>query len=113
LFAAAGSRHLFVLTNDAWFGESIGLEQHAQVAAIRAAEMGIGVTQVANSGITISFDYQGRELFRSGKNESAVFSLPLDLTTRSTLYRHYGDYFPAFWALFLLCAIPALIFYKA
>jgi apolipoprotein N-acyltransferase len=113
LFAAAGSRHLFVLTNDAWFGESIGLDQHAQVAAIRAAEMGIGVTQVANSGITISFDYQGHELFRSGKNESAVFTLPLDLTTRNTLYRHYGDYFPAFWALFLLFSIPALIIYKA
>lgn len=113
LFAAAGSRHLFVLTNDAWFGESIGLDQHAQVAAIRAAEMGIGVTQVANSGITISFDYQGHELFRSGKNESAVFTLPLNLTTRNTLYRRYGDYFPVFWAFFLLCAIPALIIYKA
>jgi apolipoprotein N-acyltransferase len=112
LFAAAGSRHLFVLTNDAWFGESIGLEQHAQVAAIRAAEMGIGVTQVANSGITISFDYQGRELFRSGKNESAIFTLPLDLTTKNTLYRSYGDFFPAFWALFLIFAIPALIIYK-
>jgi len=112
LLAAEGTRHLFILTNDAWFGESIGLEQHAQVAAIRAAEMGIGVTQAANSGITISFDYRGRELFRSGKNESAVFTLPLDFTSRDTIYVRYGDYFPAIWALYLLIATPLIIFRK-
>ena len=108
LFAAKGSRHLFILTNDAWFGESIGLEQHAQAAAIRAAEMGTGVTQVANSGITISFDYRGRELFRSGKNEAAYFTIPLDLKTRSTIYKNFGDYFPAACALFLLISIPLI-----
>lgn len=106
LFAAAESDHLFILTNDAWFGDSIGLEQHAQVAAIRAAEMGRGVTQVANSGITISFDYRGRELFRSGKNEVAIITRNLDLTTRETFYTRYGDYFPVFWTLFLIFAIP-------
>ncbi|MGM0689770.1 MAG: apolipoprotein N-acyltransferase [Bacillota bacterium] len=108
LFASEGIRHLFILTNDAWFGDSIGLEQHAQAAAIRAAEMGIGVTQVANSGITISFDYRGRELFRSGKNEAAYFTIPLDLKTRSTIYKSYGDYFPAICALFLLITIPLI-----
>ncbi len=107
LLAAEGSRHIFIPTNDAWFGESIGLEQHAQAAAIRAAETGVGVTQVANSGITISFDYRGNELFRSGKNETAVFTLPLDLATRDTIYVRYGDYFPAAWALFLVFAAPA------
>ncbi len=112
LFAAEGSRHLFIATNDNWFGESIGLELHAQAAAIRAAEMGTGVTQVANSGITISFDYRGRELFRSGKNEAAVFTLPLDLITRNTFYVRYGDYFPVFWILFLFISAPILYLRK-
>jgi apolipoprotein N-acyltransferase len=102
LFAQKGGRHLFVLTNDGWFGESIGLEQHAQVAAIRAVETGAGVTQVANSGITVSFDYRGRELLRSGKSERGFFILPLDLARRKTVYSTAGDYFPAFWALFIL-----------
>ncbi len=109
LFAAEGSRHLFVPTNDAWFGESIGLEQHAQVGAIRAAESGIGFTQVANSGITISFDHRGRELFRSGKNEAAIFSLPLNLDRRETVYARYGDYFPAAWIIFLVVSFPILL----
>lgn len=102
LFSQRGSGHLFVVTNDAWFGETIGLEQHAQAAAIRAVEMGAGVTQVANSGITISFDYRGRELLRSGKSVQGIYVLPLDLARRQTIYSCAGDYFPAFWALFLL-----------
>lgn len=109
LLAAEGIDHLFVLTNDAWFGESIGLELHAQAAAIRAVEMGIGVTQVANSGITISFDYQGREQFRSAKNEVAIINTSLGLAKRATVYVRYGDYFPALWALFLLGSVPALL----
>ncbi len=102
LFARKGAKHQFIVTNDAWFNESIGLEQHAQAAAIRAAETGTGVTQVANTGITISFDYLGRELFRSGKSETAIFTKLLDMSKRETIYTRYGDFFPAFWAIFLL-----------
>ena len=112
LFAEKGALHQFVVTNDAWFGDSIGLEQHAQVAAIRAAETGAGVTQVANSGITISYDYRGKELFRSGKSEPGIFTVPLDMARRDTLYSRFGDYFPALWGLFLLLFTPCFI-YKA
>lgn len=111
LFAAGNSRHLFILTNDAWFGDTIGLEQHAQVAAIRAAESGIGVTQAANSGITISFDYRGRELFRSEKSVRDYFAVSLDLKKRATIYARFGDYFPVFWTLYLLAGIFYYNFY--
>jgi len=101
-FSKIGGRHLFVLTNDVWFDKTIGKEQHAQVAAIRAAEMGIGVTQVANSGITASFDYRGRELFRSGISEPDIFILPLELTRRTTFYTLAGDFFPALSSAFVI-----------
>jgi len=109
LFARRGGRHLFVATNDAWFGRSIGLEQHAQVAALRAAEMGIGVTQVANSGISISFDCRGRELMRTGKEEQGFYLLPLDLAHRHTLYRWAGDFIPPLCLLLLAgCSLQAV-----
>ncbi len=107
-FARRGGRHLFIATNDVWFGESIGLEQHAQVAALRAAEMGIGVTQVANSGISISFDYRGRELMRTGKGERGFHILKLDLARRNTLYRLAGDFFPPLSLLLVAAAVLAL-----
>jgi apolipoprotein N-acyltransferase len=108
LLAKAGAEHLFVLTNDNWFGSSIGLEQHAQVGAIRAAETGIGVTQVANSGITISFDYLGRELFRTGKQVEDTVVVSLPLAHRQTVYQLWGDYFPALWALFLAVGLVSI-----
>lgn len=104
-FAGKGAQHIFVLTNDAWFGESIGLELHAQAAAIRAAETGVGVTQVANSGITISFDHLGQELFRSDKNVVDTIIYELDLTKRATAYTRYGDYLPAAATLFLFISL--------
>ncbi len=110
LFARSGAEHLFVLTNDNWFGSSIGLEQHAQAGAIRAAEMGIGVTQVANSGITISFDYLGRELFRTEKQVEDTVVVSLPLAHRQTVYRLWGDYFPALWALFLAAGLISIYF---
>jgi apolipoprotein N-acyltransferase len=108
-FSKLGGRHMFILTNDVWFDETIGKEQHAQVAAIRAAEMGIGVTQVANSGITASFDYRGRELFRSGKSEPDIFILPLQLTRRTTFYTLAGDFFPALCSAFVIALTLAAV----
>ncbi len=112
LFAREGAEHLFVLTNDAWFGRSIGLDHHAQAAAIRAAEMGIGVTQVANSGITISFDYRGREIYRSAKQKKETIPLVLDMTVRQTPYTLLGDYFPLLWAIYLALAILFKKYFK-
>ena len=38
------------ITNDAWFGNTIGPIQHFQYAKIRAVEFGIPVIRVANTG---------------------------------------------------------------
>ena len=56
---------------------------------------------MANSGITISFDYRGREIFRSPKLTEEIIITPINFDGRCTLYRRWGDYFPAFWGLFL------------
>ena len=105
LFAREGGRHLFILTNDVWFGKTNGPDQHAQVAAIRAAETGMGVTQVANSGISISFDYQGKELIRSEKMEAEIIILPLDLAARDTFYVKASEFLPAACLVYLVLTV--------
>ena len=106
-FASKGAKHLFILTNDGWLRESIGLDQHAQIVCIRAAEAGIGVTQLANTGISIAADYRGREIMRSGIKRRETLYLKTDFTTRKTLYQLAGDYFIYLGLLiFLLSFIP-------
>ncbi len=107
--ARQGAEHLFVLTNDAWFRQSHGLDQHIRVAPFRAAELGIGVTQVANTGFTRSYDYRGKEIFALPPHQEVVGLLETTLPRRQTVYRLWGDYFVAFCAGFLVFCLGAYI----
>lgn len=98
-----GADHLFILSNDAWFQNSSGLEQHARAATIRALETGVGVTQIANTGHTISFDPYGREVLRLPAAKEGVALLETKMPRRQTLYLQWGNYFlyPCLVVLFI------------
>ncbi|NLX92205.1 MAG: apolipoprotein N-acyltransferase [Firmicutes bacterium] len=100
--ARKGAEHIFVLTNNAWFLDSIGLDQHARAAAVRAVETGVGVTQVANTGYTISFNYHGNEVLRMPLQQEGFAILETTFPFRLTLYRLLGDYFLYLCFFFLL-----------
>ncbi|NLZ28022.1 MAG: apolipoprotein N-acyltransferase [Firmicutes bacterium] len=111
-FAARGAKHLFILTNDNWLKNSNGIDQHAHMVMIRAAEMGVGVTQVANSGITVSADFTGKELLRSNIDEVKTLQLETDFAGRNTVYRMGGDYFIVLGCLYVLFSIAKDIFLR-
>ncbi|SCY27620.1 apolipoprotein N-acyltransferase [Thiohalorhabdus denitrificans] len=67
-----GADLLVNVTNDAWFGGSIGPDQHAQLARVRAMEMGRPLLRVANTGITYAADHRGRVLERIPRDEPGV-----------------------------------------
>ena len=105
-----GGEHIFVLSNDAWFLDSSGLEQHARAAAVRALETGLGVTQVANTGYTISFDYTGREILKLPVLSEGVALLESEMPRRRTLYCLWGDYFLFICFMLLVATFLKLIF---
>lgn len=79
------------VSNDAWFGDTFGPQQHLQIAQARAREAGRWLLRATNTGLTAAIDPQGgvhAELpqFQAG-------ALRADVTLRSGLTPYYraGD----------------------
>jgi apolipoprotein N-acyltransferase len=81
---------LLNLTNDAWFGRSLGPYQHFYMSRVRAVENGTPLIRVANSGISAVIDPYGRILERSNLMEETVITtrLPKKLASNTP----YGSY---------------------
>ena len=67
-----GSQLLAIATDDAWFGESAGPYQHAQIASLRAIETGRWVLRAASTGISGSIAPNGRYTHVSKLDTQAV-----------------------------------------
>jgi apolipoprotein N-acyltransferase len=79
-------------TNDAWFGRSIGPEQHFALARVRTVEEGLPLIRAANGGISGVVDAYGRRVMTLPLGEEIALDvkLPNALPT-DTLYGRVGD----------------------
>ena len=55
-----GANVILTVSNDTWFGDSIGPDQHLQIAQIRARELGKPVIRATNDGLTAFIDARGQ-----------------------------------------------------
>ena len=68
---ARDSELLLTVSNDSWFGDSIGPHQHLEMARLRALENGRYVMRATSNGITAIIDDQGRLLDQLPQFETA------------------------------------------
>ncbi|MCX8516393.1 MAG: apolipoprotein N-acyltransferase [Alphaproteobacteria bacterium] len=68
---------IVVITNDAWFGKTIGPEQHLFMSQLRAAENGLPLLRVGLTGITAIIDPYGRLLASLPFNTAgSIYTVP-------------------------------------
>jgi len=79
------------ISEDAWFGDSIGPYQHYSKAIYRSVEEGVFVARSANRGISGFIDPNGRSLKFLDISESGNVEYKMPQFVKSTLYSNYGN----------------------
>ena len=87
------------LTNDAWFGDFSGPQQHLVQARMRAIELGLPVVRVANTGITAIINADGKIISTLDLHEEGALNSKLPAKASSTPYLSLG---PNNWLSFLI-----------
>ncbi len=82
---------LITVSNDTWFGDSIGPPQHAQIAGARALENGRWLLRATNDGITAIVDHRGRVRGALPRFEPGVLTGEFRTMSGNTPYGRHGD----------------------
>ena len=88
--AATQPMVLVTISNDTWFGDSIGPVQHLQIAQMRALENGRSLLRVTNNGITAAIDHAGEITDVLPRNQQGVLQTELVLVRGDTPYHRFG-----------------------
>ncbi len=83
---------LLNVTNDGWFGTSIGPPAHFHQSRVRAVEEGVPLVRAANNGISGVIDPYGRVIQSLGLNVRGVADSALPVALARTWYARIGDY---------------------
>lgn len=81
---------LVTISNDAWFGDSLGPKQHMALAQMRALETGRWVLRSTNTGISALVNHHGDIVQRIPVGERTGFSAVAERRAGETLYMKTG-----------------------
>ena len=92
------------VSNDAWFGRSIGPYQHLQISQMRALETGRYMLRATNTGLTAIIDERGTVLEQVEVFTTTGLHGNAQGFTGATPYVRVGNYLAGALAGLLLCA---------
>ena len=101
---------LINISEDAWFGESIGPFQHFTKAIYRSIEEGVFVARSANKGISAFINPNGNIIKSLNTGESGNIELNFPNFYEKTLFANYGN--KIFYLIIFLYMFLILIFMK-
>ena len=99
---------LVTITNDTWFGASIGPHQHMQIARVRALENGRWLVRAANDGITGIIDHKGNVRDELPQFTEGVLKGKFQTMQGRTPYNLLGD--TLFFAMLVILGVIVCLY---
>ena len=94
------------ITNDAWFGKTIGPKQHLASQIFRSIEKSVFFLRSANSGISVVVNNKGEILKKINLNSSGYIDISTQLSSEETFFEKHGN-----TSIFLIILFLGLLFY--
>jgi apolipoprotein N-acyltransferase len=82
---------LITISNDTWFGKSIGPWQHLQIAQIRGLENGRFVIRATNNGVSAIIDHQGQIVKRTDQFVATTLTGEAEVMLGNTPFGSFGN----------------------
>ncbi len=87
-----GAQFIAVITNDGWWGNTSGKDQHLAYAKLRAIETRRWVARSANTGISGFINQRGDVVKKTGWWVASALKADINLNDELTFYVNHGDY---------------------
>ena len=103
--AVKSSNFIINISNDSWFGRSLGPYQHLEISRIRAIENNKWLLRSTNDGFSAVIDNNGTIVSIMSKGEQGVIYQEIGTNNSATIYASFGYYVPYLLALIILFSI--------
>ncbi len=90
----SGAQFIAIITNDGWWENTSGKDQHLDYAKLRAIETRRWVCRSANTGISAFINQRGDIVQQTKWWVKAAIKQDINLNSDLTFYVTYGDYLP-------------------
>lgn len=91
---AKGAQFIAIITNDGWWENTSGKDQHLDYAKLRAIETRRWVCRSANTGISAFINQRGDIVKHTEWWTKTAIKQDINLNSTITFYVKYGDYIP-------------------
>jgi|GEM_PF-1229109 len=98
-----GCNILINITNDSWYGDTIGPVHHSVLGRLRAIENRRSFFRCTATGLTTASDFTGKVIAKGGMFKEEVIKARLPLYSKRTIYSYIGE------SLTYLCLLSVII----
>ena len=110
-YVQKGANLMTIITNDGWWGNTPGYNQHLRYASLRAIETRRDIARSANTGISAFINQKGDIVSQTKWWQPAYLKGEVTLNEKITVFVKYGDYIGriATFALILFIGLIILV----